>query len=125
MKSLLLVVSIASAACQGGVGSEAPAAGSGATATAAPAGTPATTATYAGDIERLCNVMALSGADKQGPGDRMLTTANWLSENLQTPESKRFMLQTNQLDREARVAALEAEATRVGLAGCPLAALWR
>ncbi len=88
-------------------------------------GAGATTADYAKDIDRLCNVMARSGADQQGPGDQMLTTATWLSENLKTPESKQFMLRTNQLAAPERVAALEAEAGRVGLAGCPLAALWR
>jgi hypothetical protein len=117
MKSLALVLVVAASGCQGGEQS----------AGAAPstAAGSATTAEYAKDIERLCNVMTLSGADQQGPGDRMLTTANWLSENMKTPEAKRFMLQTNQTPADTRAAVLEAEATRVGLTGCPLAAMWR
>ena len=87
--------------------------------------TGATTNEYAGDIERLCNAMTLSGADKLPQGERMMPLAQWVAGALVTPEGKAFMLKTNQMPKGAHADALDAEATRVGLADCPLSAYWR
>lgn len=114
MKWLLLLACIG---CQSGQSSE---------SGGAPAPTSrATTNEYAGDIERLCNAMTLSGADKLPQGERMMPLAQWVAANLKTPEGKAFMLKTNQLPKGEHADVLEAEAARVGLAGCPLADFWR
>jgi len=88
------------------------------------AGAPPSTA-YAGDIAKLCDVVRLSGAEAESPSDRRLPIANWLAANLTTPESRQFLAQIQPLDGAAKADALDAEARRVGLTGCALAAEWR
>ena len=80
---------------------------------------------YAKDIEALCASMTRSGADKIEPEARTLTIANWLAANLTTPESRKFLVEIQPLVGEPKATALDAEAKRVGLSGCALAAEWR
>jgi hypothetical protein len=78
---------------------------------------------YAGDIQKLCDVVQQSGA---GSGDdRRLHIANWLAANLVTAESRQFLARIQPLVGEEKAGALEAEARRVGLPACALAAEWR
>jgi len=79
---------------------------------------------YAKDIEALCESVTRSGRQDRARGPT-LTIANWLAANLTTPESRKFLVQIQPLVGEAKAAALESEAKRVGLAGCALAAEWR
>lgn len=81
--------------------------------------------TYRGDIERLCDVVARSGADQLPPGERTLAIANWLAGNLETREAHDYLVRIQPLAGEPKAAALETEARRVGLARCALAAEWR
>ncbi len=78
---------------------------------------------YAQDIAALCDSVARSGATDDD--SRALTIANWLDATLKTPESRKFLVQIQPLAPEPKATALEAEARRVGLPGCALAALWR
>lgn len=78
---------------------------------------------YRQDVERLCDVLRLSGADQLPAGERMFTTATWLGDNLQTSEGRDFLVTFQQATDKA--GALRAEAARVGLAGCPLADEWQ
>jgi hypothetical protein len=78
---------------------------------------------YALDIAALCDSVARSGATDDD--SRALTIANWLAANLKTAESRKFLVQIQPLAPEPKATALEAEARRVGLSGCALAALWR
>ena len=80
---------------------------------------------YAGDIEKLCDVIARSGTEQSASDERMLLVANWLAANLETQEARDFLVQIQPLVGEDKARALEAEAKRVGLAGCALAAEWR
>ncbi|HEY4242051.1 MAG TPA: hypothetical protein VGM88_19660 [Kofleriaceae bacterium] len=105
-----LVVLALSIGCQRGEG------GSSATAPAS--------ATYRDDIAKLCDVMARSGADKLPASDRMVLIAQWLGANLTTAEAHDFLVRIQPLQGEAHAKALESEASRVGLSGCALAALW-
>jgi len=116
MKTIACLL-IAVLGCQRGDGDK-PAPG--ASVVAAAPGSP-----YAKDIEALCESVTRSGADKIEPEARTLTIANWLAANLTTPESRKFLVQIQPLVGEAKAAALESEAKRVGLAGCALAAEWR
>jgi hypothetical protein len=86
---------------------------------AAPAGD------YAQDVAALCDCVSRSGADKVEEDARALTIANWLSANLKTPESRKFLVEIQPLVGEAKANRLDAEAKRVGLPGCALAAEWR
>lgn len=88
-------------------------------------GQAAPTQPYAGDIEKLCNVVTLSGADQVPYGERALPIANWLAANLSTQESRQFLVHIQPLVGDDKANALEAEAKRVGLAACALAAEWR
>ncbi|MBS1121513.1 MAG: mucin-associated surface protein [Deltaproteobacteria bacterium] len=80
---------------------------------------------YAGDIEKLCNVVVRSGGDKEVGADRNFLIATWLGANLETPESRKFLARIQPLVGEQKATAIEAEAKRVGLTGCPLADEWR
>lgn len=80
---------------------------------------------YRTDIQKLCDSMALSGADKLEKLERVAPHAKWLGENLQTRDAQMFLVSTKTLKGEAMAAALEAEAKRVGLSGCALAAEFR
>ena len=102
----------------------APPAPAGSTTAAAPAAPPSSKE-YAGDIEKLCDVVRLSGAESESPADRRLPVANWLAANLTTTESRQFLVQIQPLGSTQKADALDAEARRVGLAGCALAAEWR
>lgn len=82
-------------------------------------GTPA----YRQDVERICGVMSLSGADQLPEGERVFTTAQWLGNNLETEEGRDFLVTFQQSDDKA--ATLLAEARAVGLPDCALAAEWR
>jgi hypothetical protein len=78
---------------------------------------------YTADISKICDVVALSGAE---PGtDRRYQTATWLGANLTTVEARRFLAGIQPLAGARKADALEAEARRVGLPACALAAEWR
>ena len=81
--------------------------------------------TYRADIERVCNVVARSGADQLPADERMLAIATWLGSNLETGEAHDYLVRIQPLTGEPKAAALEAEARRVGLSRCALAAEWR
>jgi hypothetical protein len=80
---------------------------------------------YRQDIARLCDVVARSGADQLLAGQRMLTVATWLAEHLETQDAHDYLIRIQPLTGEPKAAALEAEARRVGIASCALAAEWR
>jgi hypothetical protein len=80
---------------------------------------------YADDVAKLCDVVRLSGAESESPGDRRVPIANWLAANLTTAESRQFLARIQPLDGAQKADALDAEARRVGLTGCALAAEWR
>jgi hypothetical protein len=95
-------------------------AGSAPAPAAAPAATP-----YTSDIENLCDAVVRSGADQLPAGDRPLAIAQWLGPHLQTDDAHQYLVKIQPLEGEAKAAALEAEARRIGLPGCALAAEWR
>ena len=86
---------------------------------------PSVSEQYRADIENLCEGMVRSGADQLPAGERALTIAGWLPSHLATPEAHAYVIRIQPLTGEAKAGALEAEARRVGLPGCALAAEWR
>jgi len=80
---------------------------------------------YRLDITALCDVLARSGADQVPPGERALMVASWLGSHLQTAEAHDYLVKIGPLVGDAKAAALETEASRVGLARCALADEWR
>ena len=86
---------------------------------------PPVVAPYVADIDNLCNVIERSKSNGLEAADKRFQTATWLAANLKTPEGHKFLEKIQPLDKAAKIAALESEATRVGLAGCPLANEWR
>ena len=79
---------------------------------------------YASDIEKICDVVSRS--ETTGMGDeRMVLIANWLAANLETQEARDFLVKIQPLVGTGKADALDAEAKRVGLTGCALAAEWR
>ena len=80
---------------------------------------------YRKDIDALCNVMHESGADEQPPDARQAIIAMWLGPHITTEEGHQYLIAIQPLQGAAKAAALEDEARRVGLGGCPLASEWR
>jgi hypothetical protein len=80
---------------------------------------------YAADIEKLCDVVRLAGVEGDRTDDRLLPIANWLAANLTTAESRQFLVRIQPMADLEKADALDAEARRVGLAGCNLAGEWR
>ena len=123
MTRLLLVVAVA-AGCQSGSTSQAPApAHDPKTGPAIPQ--PYVTDGYRSDITSLCDVVKLSGADKEDPGARQAIIAMWLGPHITTDDGHKFLIAIQPLQGVAKADALEAEARRVGLPGCALAREWR
>lgn len=106
------------ASCQRSSGSSAPPSSSGSSA-------PPVSEAYRQDITRLCDVVVQSGADQQPAGERALTVASWLAAHIETQDAHDYLIQIQPLTGEPKAAALEAEAQRVGLTSCALAAEWR
>lgn len=86
---------------------------------------PPVTAAYKEDIANVCDVVHRSGADKLPPGERAPSIAMWLGPNIHTENGHEFLVAIQPLTGESKASALEVEAKRVGLDGCPLAAEWR
>ena len=80
---------------------------------------------YRADIDNLCNAVVRAGADQRPAGERTLLIATWLASHLTTDEAHQYLVKIQPLVGEPKAVALDAEATRVGLATCPLAAEWR
>jgi hypothetical protein len=80
---------------------------------------------YRADIARLCDVVAQAGAERLPAGERLLAIVQWLPAHLETQEAHEFLARIQPLEGEAKAGALDAEARRVGLPGCALAAEWR
>ena len=80
---------------------------------------------YKLDIENLCNVLQRSGADQEAPAARNALIAMWLGPNIKTTAGHAFLVQIQPLQGGDNAKALEDEATRVGIATCPLAGQWR
>ena len=82
-------------------------------------------AAYVEDITNLCDVVHLSKADEMPRGQRSPIIAMWLGPHIKTPEGHNFLVHISPLVGDAKADALDAEAHRVGLAGCALSAEWR
>jgi hypothetical protein len=129
MKEIAWLVVLLSAACSTRhepAPAPAPAAGSaGSAGSAGGSPTGPIAADYRLDIENLCDVMKRSGADQLSPSERNPTIAMWLGPNIKTQAAHTFLVQIQPLQGADKANALDAEATRVGLASCALAAEWR
>ena len=126
MTRVLLVV-CALAACQSGSSSPKPAPAH-SDVVGRPGPTipqPYVTDGYRNDITSICDVVKLSGADKEDPGARQAVIAMWLGPHITTDEGHKFLIAIQPLQGAAKGNALDAEARRVGLGGCALAAEWR
>jgi hypothetical protein len=80
---------------------------------------------YRQDIQTLCDVIHLSKADEMPKDQRMPIIAMWLGPHIQTSEARDFLVAIQPITGTPKADALEAEAHRVGLPGCALAAEWR
>ncbi len=87
--------------------------------------TTAVDAAYKADIEALCDVVNRSGTADDAPGDRTMKIATWLGTNLKTQDGRRFLSKIRPIKGPAKGDAIDAEAKRLGIATCPLAAEWR
>jgi PBP1b-binding outer membrane lipoprotein LpoB len=86
---------------------------------------PAPPADYVEDITNLCDVVHLAKADELPRGDRAPIIAMWLGPHIKSSEGHDFLVKIQPLTGDAKANALEAEARKVGLSGCALAAEWR
>ena len=79
------------------------------------------------DLDRICNAVTLSGADQDSSAQGTYIMAQWLDANITSAPGREFLVEFARLgnDKAARIAKLEDNAARVGLASCPLVAYWR
>ena len=89
------------------------------------AGAPQIDPLYRADIETLCDVVHRSGVESMPENERWPVIAMWLGPHLKTEAAHDFLVRIQPLTGEPKARALDAEAQRVGLAGCALSALWR
>jgi hypothetical protein len=86
---------------------------------------PEVTDLYRADITTVCDAIRLSGADQKPENERWPVVAIWLGPQIKTAQGHEFLVAIQPLAGEAKAAALDAEARRVGLTECALAATWR
>jgi hypothetical protein len=80
---------------------------------------------YTQDFERLCNAEQLSGALDQPEEARTLMVAQWLGKHLETSQVHDFLVHIQRLGAADKADVLDGEAKRLGLASCPLSAVWK
>ena len=80
---------------------------------------------YGRDIDRLCNAEKYSGALDQPPEARPMLVAQWLGPNLETQDAHAFLVKIQPMGAADKSVALDGEAFKVGLTGCPLARSWK
>lgn len=80
---------------------------------------------YRIDIANLCDVIVKAGTERMDPNERTLVIASWLAAHLQTEQAHDYLIKIQPLVGEAKAAALDAEARRVGLPRCALSEEWR
>ena len=110
MKRLYLLAVVAAVACQSSE-KDAP--------------TTSVDAAYKADLEALCDVVNRSGTAELDPGDRTMKIATWLGSNLKTQDARKFLSKIRPIKGPAKGDAIDAEAKRLGIPSCPLAAEWR
>jgi hypothetical protein len=77
------------------------------------------------DLDRICHVMAYSGADKEGPENHAYLTAQWLGQNLESSEGRAFLVDIAPKQPAAKAQLLQSQALAVGVADCPTVAMWQ
>ena len=75
---------------------------------------------YSRDVDRICHVVERSGARGMELAERTYLTATWLGTNLESPAGRALLAAIQPLDNANKARALEMEATRIGIANCPL-----
>lgn len=107
--ALVVVAALGLAACQSGTSRTS-------------AGSP-----FRADLEKICNALSLSGADRDQTSQRTYIMAQWLNSNITSAEGHAFLIDFARLgeDKAARVKKLEDTARQLGLPSCPLAAQWK
>lgn len=96
----------------------------------APAGAPAAEAAasaetgYPAEVADICFAEERSGALHQGEGERMMIVAQWLGTRIRTQEGRDFLARVARASAAEKATLLQAEATRLGLASCPLVQSW-
>lgn len=130
MKWIVLVVALAG--CQRSKPDKAASPPPGAKTEVAPSAMPAPAAAsgtasdaYKADIQALCDVVHLSGADNISDAERASVTGIWLAQHIATEEAHQFLVKIQPLQGDAKANALDAEAHRIGLGHCALADDWR
>jgi hypothetical protein len=75
---------------------------------------------YVRDVDRICNVVAWSGAQGMELAERTYLTATWLGSNLESSAGRALLAAIQPLDNANKANALQQEATRVAIPNCPL-----
>jgi hypothetical protein len=76
------------------------------------------------DLERICNALQRSGADRGEPGTEPLVVAQWLAANVESQAGRDFLARFSRTAARDKAGLLAAEAQRHGLHECPLVTLW-
>ena len=79
---------------------------------------------YTADINKICNVEKLSGAEADETTARTIIAAEWLGRNLTTDRARDFLAEVARVSAADKARKLRAEAKKLGLADCPTAIAW-
>jgi hypothetical protein len=81
-------------------------------------------ARYQDEVADICFAEERSGALAEDEGARIMVVAQWLGTRIHTQQGRDFLAAVARATPAEKAALLQAEATRLGLASCPLVQSW-
>ena len=85
---------------------------------------PGVDARYQAEVADICFAEERSGALQQDEGQRLMLVAQWLGTRIHTQQGRDFLAGVARAPAAEKGNLLQVEATRVGLASCPLVQSW-
>lgn len=76
------------------------------------------------DFDRICNALAYSGADREGPENEGFLIAQYLGQALESAEARQFLPEFAQAQPADKAALLRNKAKALGVVTCPTAERW-
>jgi hypothetical protein len=79
---------------------------------------------YQDEVADICFAEERSGALAAAEGERLMIVAQWLGTRIHTQQGRDLLASVARAEAAGQAALLPAEATRLGLASCPLVQSW-
>jgi hypothetical protein len=124
LRTILAATLLCASACRHSEPEPGPGAGAAAKTSSAKTVPEAASSGFARDVARICSAVSSSGAASQPEGNRVFVVAQWLGQNLESPEGRKFLGTIQPMGAADKAKALDAAATSAGLTSCDLARDW-